>query len=342
MSSSWFSNLNAASLMQAAQGSLTELQEKAMEAAEKAAKEAARLGQEAQASLMEDAGQKGGRREFSFKEGALGFELEGTHVISVDPQGQAHQLGICVGDRLVSIAGFAIPKEPREGAVAKWLDEMVRPGRVVFVQEGAGKKTAEEKDEVKIEEAESKAAEQEEARTQGAEEENGKAAEENEDLEALQSEKQSQDNSPNVQQSDKHNQNVEEQGWDDFGGFSDDEDAQEAVAAGKPGEEFFHTEAVSDGHIQVDTPKQGDSQSIAQDMPAASDSFDDALSAEISLVEQSADKNTPTGQSATVIDGVADGKSSDEMIDGSFSADLDGQSTTLQAAEREEARRQAA
>jgi len=101
-------------------------------------KAAAKLGEDIQkqASLLaDDAGQKG-KRELSFREGPLGFELDGVYVSIVDPDGQAMQLGVQPGDKLVSIAGCVIPQNPKEDSVKRWLDEMIRPGRLTFYSEG--------------------------------------------------------------------------------------------------------------------------------------------------------------------------------------------------------------
>lgn len=99
--------------------------------------QAAKIGEDIQKQailLADDAAQKG-KREVSFREGGLGFELNGVYVASVDPDGQAHQLGVRQGDKLVSIAGYVIPENPKEESVKKWLDEMIRPGRLTFVSE---------------------------------------------------------------------------------------------------------------------------------------------------------------------------------------------------------------
>eukprot|EP00931_Biecheleriopsis_adriatica_P045372 TRINITY_DN25996_c0_g1_i2.p1 TRINITY_DN25996_c0_g1~~TRINITY_DN25996_c0_g1_i2.p1 ORF type:complete len:579 (-),score=163.95 TRINITY_DN25996_c0_g1_i2:52-1758(-) len=103
----------------------------------KAAKEQAqKLGEEVQkqaSQLAADA--PTGRRELSFKQGDLGFEVNGVYVKAVEPDGQAHRLGVLVGDRIISIAGYVIPSTPAAGAVERWLEEMIRPGRIVFLTE---------------------------------------------------------------------------------------------------------------------------------------------------------------------------------------------------------------
>lgn len=104
----------------------------------KAAREqAAKIGEDIQKQailLAEDAG-KDGKREFFFGEGPLGFELDGVYVAVVDPDGQAEQLGVQTGDKLVSIAGYVIPENPKEESVKRWLDEMIRPGTLMFFSE---------------------------------------------------------------------------------------------------------------------------------------------------------------------------------------------------------------
>ncbi|CAL1158895.1 unnamed protein product [Cladocopium goreaui] len=104
----------------------------------KAAREqAAKIGEDIQKQailLADDAGQKG-KREISFGEGPLGFELDGVYISSVDPGGQAEQLGVRPGDKLVSIQGFVIPQNPKPESVKRWLDEMIRPGRLTFFSE---------------------------------------------------------------------------------------------------------------------------------------------------------------------------------------------------------------
>lgn len=84
--------------------------------------------------MADDAGQKG-KREISFGEGPLGFELDGVYISSVDPGSQAEQLGVRPGDKLVSIQGFVIPQNPKPESVKRWLDEMIRPGRLTFFSE---------------------------------------------------------------------------------------------------------------------------------------------------------------------------------------------------------------
>ncbi|CAK9069577.1 unnamed protein product [Durusdinium trenchii] len=101
----------------------------------KAAREqAAKLGEDIrkQAILLAD---DAGARDLNFREGPLGFELNGVYVAAVDPDGQAHQLGVQPGDKLVSIAGYVIPENPKEESVKKWLDEMVRPANLMFFSE---------------------------------------------------------------------------------------------------------------------------------------------------------------------------------------------------------------
>ncbi|CAJ1330043.1 unnamed protein product, partial [Effrenium voratum] len=99
--------------------------------------QAARLGEDIQKQailLADDAGQKG-KREVTFRAGPMGFELEGVHVAFVEPDGQAQQQGVCPGDKLISIAGYVIPENPKEESVKRWLDEMIRPGRLTFMTE---------------------------------------------------------------------------------------------------------------------------------------------------------------------------------------------------------------
>ncbi|CAK9017702.1 unnamed protein product [Durusdinium trenchii] len=104
----------------------------------KAAREqAAKLGEDIQKQailLADDAAHKG-KRELSFREGPLGFELNGVYVAAVDPDGQAQQLGVQSGDKLVSIAGYVVPENPKDESVKRWLDEMIRPGRLTFFSE---------------------------------------------------------------------------------------------------------------------------------------------------------------------------------------------------------------
>jgi len=104
----------------------------------KAAREqAAKLGEDIQKQailLADDSGQNG-MHEALFREGPLGFELDGVYVSIVDPDGQAEQLGVHPGDKLVSIAGYTIPENPKKESVKRWLDEMVRPGMLQFFSE---------------------------------------------------------------------------------------------------------------------------------------------------------------------------------------------------------------
>ncbi|CAJ1381014.1 unnamed protein product [Effrenium voratum] len=79
------------------------------------------------------------RKDLEFREGPLGFTLEGDLVVAVAADSQAAQLGVEIGDRLVKVDGYEVPsyesgfEEQRARAlIAKWLKEMPRPGILTF------------------------------------------------------------------------------------------------------------------------------------------------------------------------------------------------------------------
>eukprot|EP00931_Biecheleriopsis_adriatica_P065897 TRINITY_DN4034_c0_g1_i4.p1 TRINITY_DN4034_c0_g1~~TRINITY_DN4034_c0_g1_i4.p1 ORF type:complete len:337 (-),score=106.94 TRINITY_DN4034_c0_g1_i4:647-1657(-) len=171
MASSWFSK--AASM---AQEAAKEAAEKAAEKATKLKDEAAKLKDEAQAAaataqrhaqrhaaeLAQNASalaqgaekllqtpsessqaQKPQVRDVNFEEGPLGFDLEGARIVVVEPESQADRHGLCVGDRLVAVAGETIPPPPSSGSAAegdvrvrklirKWIKERPRPVQLSF------------------------------------------------------------------------------------------------------------------------------------------------------------------------------------------------------------------
>eukprot|EP00913_Durusdinium_trenchii_P010959 g10285.t1 len=76
-----------------------------------------------QAILLADDAAHKGKRELSFREGPLGFELNGDLI----------ERGCKLS--LVSIAGYVVPENPKDESVKRWLDEMIRPGRLTFFSE---------------------------------------------------------------------------------------------------------------------------------------------------------------------------------------------------------------
>ncbi|CAK9056829.1 Alpha/beta hydrolase domain-containing protein 17B [Durusdinium trenchii] len=80
------------------------------------------------------------RKDFEFREGPLGFTLEGNLVVAVEPHAQAERLGVAIGDRLVRVDGYEVPpcetggfeEQRARGMIAKWLKEMPRPGVLTF------------------------------------------------------------------------------------------------------------------------------------------------------------------------------------------------------------------
>lgn len=84
------------------------------------------------------------RKELEFRDGPFGFELEGQIVVSVEVGGQAEALGVQVGDVLVEISGYKVPKpkptnsgtvdheELANRRIRRWLKDMPRPGRLTF------------------------------------------------------------------------------------------------------------------------------------------------------------------------------------------------------------------
>eukprot|EP00434_Breviolum_minutum_P041674 symbB.v1.2.037073.t1/scaffold5376.1/size27864/2 len=80
------------------------------------------------------------RKDLEFRDGPLGFTLEGSLVVAVETNSQAERLGVAVGDRLVRVDGYEVPdvesggfEEQRARAqIAKWLKDMPRPGMLTF------------------------------------------------------------------------------------------------------------------------------------------------------------------------------------------------------------------
>lgn len=80
------------------------------------------------------------RRDLEFRDGPLGFTLEGNLVVAVQPNSQAERLGVAIGDRLVRVDGYEVPdvesggfEEQRARAlITKWLKDMPRPGVLTF------------------------------------------------------------------------------------------------------------------------------------------------------------------------------------------------------------------
>eukprot|EP00913_Durusdinium_trenchii_P003728 g3450.t1 len=72
------------------------------------------------------------RKDFEFREGPLGFTLEGNLVVAVEPHAQAERLGVAIGDRLVRVDGYEVPpcetggfeEQRARGMIAKWLKEL--------------------------------------------------------------------------------------------------------------------------------------------------------------------------------------------------------------------------
>lgn len=116
---------------QAAQEQVNELKMGALELAED-------LAGAAPTSSLNSSGHK----EVEFRDGPLGFRLEGTMVVSVEPNSQASKLGVEAGDRIAMVAGYAVPdfdpddeegEEKAAKVVKKWLKEMPRPSSLSFV-----------------------------------------------------------------------------------------------------------------------------------------------------------------------------------------------------------------
>mmetsp|Transcript_57781 Transcript_57781/g.161211 ORF Transcript_57781/g.161211 Transcript_57781/m.161211 type:complete len:656 (-) Transcript_57781:77-2044(-) len=124
--------------LKAAQKKAAEVQAEVQKRADELQQNASLLAQ--QTSLL---AQSDGHRELTFQDGPLGFELDGAIVMFVAKDSQAAELGVQVGDRLVEVAGYAVPK-PRSATdtagerrarklVKQWLEEMHRPGTLTFV-----------------------------------------------------------------------------------------------------------------------------------------------------------------------------------------------------------------
>lgn len=89
-------------------------------------------------------------RDVEFEDGTLGFQMEGSYVVFVEPESQACRLGIQVGDMLTRVAGYDVPcskkgnfeLEKRANKLIridpfllssrKWIKEAPRPVRLTF------------------------------------------------------------------------------------------------------------------------------------------------------------------------------------------------------------------
>ncbi|CAE7191533.1 unnamed protein product [Symbiodinium natans] len=78
-------------------------------------------------------------KDLEFRDGPLGFTLEGSLVVAVQPSTQAERLGVEIGDRLVKIDGYEVPRyetdfeeQRARKVIAKWLKEMPRPAILTF------------------------------------------------------------------------------------------------------------------------------------------------------------------------------------------------------------------
>eukprot|EP00931_Biecheleriopsis_adriatica_P063030 TRINITY_DN38110_c0_g1_i1.p1 TRINITY_DN38110_c0_g1~~TRINITY_DN38110_c0_g1_i1.p1 ORF type:complete len:557 (-),score=172.82 TRINITY_DN38110_c0_g1_i1:24-1655(-) len=118
-------------LAQAAQQQVSELQQHASASASK-------LNEAVQFMSSSSAAAK---KDLEFGSGPLGFVLEGALVVNVEDGSQAASRGVEVGDRLVAIDGFVLPRcketdvagtDRNNRNIRKWLKEMPRPGRLQF------------------------------------------------------------------------------------------------------------------------------------------------------------------------------------------------------------------
>ncbi|CAE7700193.1 Abhd17b [Symbiodinium sp. CCMP2456] len=100
-------------------------------------------------------------KDVEFRDGPLGFTLEGNLVVSVQPSSQAERLGVEIGDRLVKIDGYEVPRyetdfeeQRARKVIAKWLKEMPRPAILTFeLQQDLGEEVAKETPQPRSEEA---------------------------------------------------------------------------------------------------------------------------------------------------------------------------------------------
>ncbi|CAE7549005.1 Abhd17b [Symbiodinium sp. CCMP2592] len=100
-------------------------------------------------------------KDVEFRDGPLGFTLEGNLVVAVQPSSQAERLGVEIGDRLVKIDGYEVPRYETEfeeqrarKVIAKWLKEMPRPAILTFeLQQDLGEEVAKETPQPRSEEA---------------------------------------------------------------------------------------------------------------------------------------------------------------------------------------------
>ncbi|CAE7194399.1 unnamed protein product [Symbiodinium necroappetens] len=100
-------------------------------------------------------------KDVEFRDGPLGFTLEGSLVVSVQPSSQAERLGVEIGDRLVKIDGYEVPRyetdfeeQRARKVISKWLKEMPRPAILTFeLQQDLGEEVAKETPQPRSEEA---------------------------------------------------------------------------------------------------------------------------------------------------------------------------------------------
>eukprot|EP00930_Biecheleria_cincta_P071557 TRINITY_DN59047_c0_g1_i1.p1 TRINITY_DN59047_c0_g1~~TRINITY_DN59047_c0_g1_i1.p1 ORF type:complete len:547 (-),score=125.65 TRINITY_DN59047_c0_g1_i1:250-1839(-) len=147
MDSSWFSK-KAEELAQAAQLQVKELQESASKFSPA---DLAALA-ERQASQFISTQDKS-RKDLKFLDGPLGFSLDCGIVTDLEPGLQAALLGVEVGDRLVAVDGFEVPRckdsdvagqDKNNRKIRKWLKEMPRPGRLLFEPPSGSKSISQE------------------------------------------------------------------------------------------------------------------------------------------------------------------------------------------------------
>merc|ERR1712192_62499 len=90
-----------------------------------------------------DASRETSLRVLEFREGPLGFDLEGARVTYVEPADQAASLGVSVGDRVVAVEGQGIPGPPPDSSdvehdtrikklIRTWIKQRDRPVRIAF------------------------------------------------------------------------------------------------------------------------------------------------------------------------------------------------------------------
>eukprot|EP00927_Polykrikos_kofoidii_P035753 TRINITY_DN30292_c0_g1_i1.p1 TRINITY_DN30292_c0_g1~~TRINITY_DN30292_c0_g1_i1.p1 ORF type:complete len:1377 (-),score=390.87 TRINITY_DN30292_c0_g1_i1:83-4087(-) len=129
--SGWFEKMQQAA-QKAAQDAAkisSELQVAAAKHASELQQSASALAQSAvsEVSTVEEASDDGGSsmsvasliREYVFDEGGIGFMVQGTRVVAIEPGGQADRQGVKIGDILLSIDGERLPKPPTDVPLAE-------------------------------------------------------------------------------------------------------------------------------------------------------------------------------------------------------------------------------